>query len=440
MPKLTHVTLPEVIHPIIAKDPPKSVTTFKKEYVNEADVMFMVRSNDDRVAENINQYPRGVNVGTNLSFTNSTRFTGSLSDARPQAKYVGSYVPAGVQHRIEYIPEKEFSLSRVPFRWATSITGANPAKAINQVDNQTREYKTTKTITVIPQASKPSKYPCNGTGRDYENVDDYYDLMQHCGFIIQDPVVTNVSSKVQGNQLNADIDFEGIENKMKQLLSLDEQHQNKGGVFVGYSDDVQGYTNTKLNMKHIPLQEIISKPFTIAIIDPESQNLINTRKITEKELHNLNVIANATNSLTNNDIERVIGINLRDKDTISIQTNGSDNILYIAPTRIIPELEKLIPEYNIASNASNINMSINEGNNRDIKLLGDNRPKNILENVSSVGKFESLNVGAERKHTIINKNYQNRNSTSVQGNSTGVIPSNYRMGAIPNLKSKRLTK
>lgn len=436
MPKLTHVIPVDVVQPLISKDPPKMITTFKKERVNEGDVMFMIRTNDDRIAENINQYPRGVNVGTNLNFNNTTRFLGSNSDARPQTKYVGSYVPGGVQHRLEFIPEKYFSLSRAPYRWNTEIVGANPAKAINLIDNKDTSYVTKKNIVVTPQASKHSSFPCCGTVRDHENVDDYYDLMQHCGFIIQDPLVSTITTNVKGHEATADVDLEGIQNKMRQLLTLNYK-ENKSSPFFNYSNDVQTHTAPKINAKYIPIENIVSKPFTIAIIDPESQHVLNTRAISDKELFNLQVAASKSNRLSNVDIERAIGINLKDKDTIAIQTNGFDNILYIAPTRLIPELQKLIPEHSLESNLSNLftNTSVQ---NRDIQLNGDNKPRITLNDYktnANGGVIDFINHD-NRTHTIIDKNYQNRNKSTLQGNVTNFMPSNYRMGAIPKLNRK----
>lgn len=440
MPKLTHVVPVDVVQPFISKDPPKMITTFKKERVNEGDVMFMIRSNDDRIAENINQYPRGVNVGTNLNFNNSTRFSGSNADARIQTKYVGSSVPGGVQHRLEFIPEKHFSLSRAPFRWNTEITGSNPAKPINFIDNKSTEYITKRNIVVTPQASKHSSFPCCGTARDKENVDDYYDLMQHCGFIIQDPLVASVTTNVKGHELNADVDINGIQDKMKQLLELN-QHQNKTSSLFQQTDDVKQYTSPKINNKYVPIENIISKPFTIAIIDPESQHTINTRIISDKELRNLQLIASKTNHLTNNDIERVIGVNLKDKDTISIQSNGNDNVLYIAPTRIIPELQKLIPEYDLQTNMHNLQTNV-DVQNRDVQLISENKPRITINDYQSHvfgGSYNNIDHD-NRTHTIIDKNFHNRNVSTLKGNSDSFIPSNYRLGAIPKLNSKRLTK
>lgn len=439
LPKLTHVTPIDLVLPVISKNGPMYVSTTKKEYVNESDVMFMIRSNDDRISESIKQYPNGINPGVNLNFTNSTRFIGSNSDARPQTSLPAHSVPGGSQHRIEFIPEKYIALSRPPFRWRQNITGpANPVKGMDVLPKQPQEYVTKKTVTVIPQAANMSKYPCCGTQRDYEDVQDYYDLALNAGFLMQDTLTSTVTSKVKGFQLNADVDFDGIENKMKQLLELDHQ-QSKTGMFTNYSDDQKGYTETKINTKYIPLENIISKPFTIVIIDPESQNVINTRKVTEKELRNLQVSAAANNSLNNRDIERVIGINLKDKETFSIQSNGSDNILYIAPTRLIPELQKLVPDHDIASKASNQLVEI-DNQNRDIHILGDNKKRVTINDVTShsSGGVVDYQPQSERGHTIINKNYQNRNMSSLQGQSEGFIPSNYRPGAIPQLHSRKI--
>lgn len=444
--KLVSFTMPEVIHPIIAKDPPKHVGTFKKERVEMGDVMYAFRTNDDRITQNIKQYPTGVNVGTNLSYNNSTRFIGGLSESRPQVKLPGSYLPGNVQHRIDYIPERYMSLSRHPFRWSTEITcgGGEDAKKVfagatahatgrDALPHDRTEYKTRKSVVVFPQSSAKSVFPCSGTSKDAECAADYYDLMQYSGFIIQDPLSVDITSTKKGFEVNADVDFDGIKNKMKQLLDL-ESHQNESRPFVSHSVDQTDHHEAKLNTRHISVNDMVARPFMIVVAD-EGQHTLNTRKVSDKELHNLQVISHSSD-VTNADIERVLQINMRDKRVYTVQTNTGDNIMYVVPdVRPELELERNVPEYASHTNHSD-NFHSMDNQTRDVTIHSTVKPKHIIEDVGAKGIFHRVND--ERDARIMNRNYVDRGAVTTAGESRNFIPSNNRLGAVPSLTSKKI--
>lgn len=409
MQKLTSFTLPEVIQPIISKNPSQYITTFKKERVSEGDVSFMLRNNDDRLSENINQYARSVNVASNLNFQNMN-FLGDAASQRLQTKLPGSYLPGSSQHRLEFIPEKYISLSRANWRWHTEICAPNPAKPIKTEIIQHPEYKLKKTVTINPQASKKTYFPCCGNARDAINQDNYYDLMQYIGFLIQDPLVSEVTSAVKGNQINGDIDFKGIENKMKELL---------------YLENVQ------------------SNPIKVAFIEFDEntgKHNINVRKVTDKELNNLNIISNKSDKLSNVDVERAFNINMKDKQVLNIKTTPTDTIIFIAPTPIIPELEKLIPAHKIVSNMSDKTINFNESS-RKVNIQDDVKPRLTVNNIETRRQYQTQDQFEERGYNSNShqsfKGKVNTNETMNKQHSEGLIPSAYRAGRIPNLQSKK---
>ena len=80
---------PEAIH--IFRDPPKSIHTRKKERINQGDVNYMVRENQDRISENILQFPRGVNPMVGVSYNTHGGGGSTLSCVKNQPQAHNAY-------------------------------------------------------------------------------------------------------------------------------------------------------------------------------------------------------------------------------------------------------------------------------------------------------------------------------------------------------------
>jgi hypothetical protein len=79
----------ESVH--IFRDPPKSIHTRKKERINEGDVTYMTRENQDRISDNIMQFARGVNPMVSVSYNTHGGGGAKLSSTLIQPQAHNSY-------------------------------------------------------------------------------------------------------------------------------------------------------------------------------------------------------------------------------------------------------------------------------------------------------------------------------------------------------------
>ena len=75
----------------IFRDPPKSIHTRKKERINEGDVTYMTRENQDRVSDTIMQFARGVNPMVSVSYNSHGAGGARLSSFTNQPQAHNAY-------------------------------------------------------------------------------------------------------------------------------------------------------------------------------------------------------------------------------------------------------------------------------------------------------------------------------------------------------------
>lgn len=339
MPKLTSFTLPEVVIPHIAKDPPKSVYTRRKEKVSEADVTYAIRTNDDRICEEIKQYGRGINHGVNLSFTNATQFKRGVEDHRTSAvKLPHHTVPGGTQFRPTIRLEDNFSLSRTPFRWEPWKTCTRRSTPQIAKAPETRpDYKLRETITMYPINAAPSTYPCGTV--------DQIDTLNYAGVLIKDPLIAEVISSVKlPGGCDDGVDIETIKARMRELTTLNVEAITSGN----YTRDNQSYDVPCGMITDSPdIGQIMARPFTLAVYDERSQN-ITTKHISEREVLHYQAEAAAGKKIDLKEMAPEMAGQIKDKPYFSIVTPATgETIVVVAEERHIPDLKRVVPESNI---------------------------------------------------------------------------------------------
>lgn len=119
----------------IIRDPPKSITTRRINKVGEtSEITLMIDGSGDRVAENINLYPRGVNPMVKVQYSNNGTSGGQVRQANGASQNTNSIVYGGagkLPYRIMndgafYAPImtqfNERPLSRLPRAWTYAFS------------------------------------------------------------------------------------------------------------------------------------------------------------------------------------------------------------------------------------------------------------------------------------------------------------------------------
>ena len=117
-PKRVGLTLPSVEQPTIFRDPPRALFTRRSEKVDVADTMHRA-STEDRIDENINWVPRGVDPVAGVQFSNGAGMTPNFS-ARVQGHAPYKVAKDGAFRPPMRRQEDELPVSRMP-RLATSF-------------------------------------------------------------------------------------------------------------------------------------------------------------------------------------------------------------------------------------------------------------------------------------------------------------------------------
>jgi hypothetical protein len=117
-PKRVGLTLPSVEQPTIFRDPPRALITRRSEKVDIADTMHRA-STEDRIDENINWVPRGVDPVAGVQFSNGAGMTPNFS-ARVQGHAPYKVAKDGAFRPPMRRQEDDLPVSRMP-RLATSL-------------------------------------------------------------------------------------------------------------------------------------------------------------------------------------------------------------------------------------------------------------------------------------------------------------------------------
>jgi len=169
------VTLPSVeswgTNMNILKDPPKSIHTKKKDKVGDTqEYTLMLAASGDRITENIQVYPRGVNPMVSVSYGNQgtnggqNRQSGGTAGTRSRNSFnrnnnnTGTKMPYNIQvfrppvrTQFDLLP-----LSRLPRRWTYAF--ANPAMPtyVNQSKCHNKDWKRAVKNEMIRSSARPT--------------------------------------------------------------------------------------------------------------------------------------------------------------------------------------------------------------------------------------------------------------------------------------------
>lgn len=154
------VTLPSVeswgTNMNIMRDPPKSITTRRRDKVGENNDILKMIDNSDRSAEAILKFARGVNPSVSVSYSNNG---GSLQNfGNQQAKLPYTINKDGDFHPPVRAPQDLLALSRLPRNVTFAVTNPNMPHFGKELPNS-RNVRTLSTVkqNIISSSVRPTK-------------------------------------------------------------------------------------------------------------------------------------------------------------------------------------------------------------------------------------------------------------------------------------------
>ena len=155
----------------ILKDPPKSIQTRKKDKVGDTqEYTLMLQASGDRIAENIQVYPRGINPMVSVNYGNqgtsggqnrqsgSSTGTISLNRFNKGNNSVGTKMPYTIQNfrppvltGFDLLP-----LSRLPRVWNYAFANPSMPNFINQSDCYDTSWKKSLKSEVLQSSARPT--------------------------------------------------------------------------------------------------------------------------------------------------------------------------------------------------------------------------------------------------------------------------------------------
>ena len=155
----------------ILKDPPKSIHTKKKDKVGDTqEYTLMLAASGDRITENIQVYPRGVNPMVSVSYGNQgmnggqNRQSGGTPGTRSRNSFnrnnnnTGTKMPYNIQvfrppvwTQFDLLP-----LSRLPRRWTYAFANPSMPTYVNQSKCHNKDWKRAVKNEMIRSSARPT--------------------------------------------------------------------------------------------------------------------------------------------------------------------------------------------------------------------------------------------------------------------------------------------
>jgi len=427
---------PEQNH--IYRDPPKSLYTRKKETVNIADVMYMIRPDDNnsdptRINENIRYIARGKNPMVEVDYGNhSAASTNTSLDNRQASNPYKIEVVRPPLYPVE--TRVPLSAPRIHQNYSiTTNTGITPQLVDNQIDKQT-----VKDITNVRKAVAMGRPSAGIRMETPKELESSFAINQNkSGY----SMVSGISSHLDKNNTM----LSEIVNRTKEtiLKTLGTNfsvylYDNKTNALVDVQSNIKDKQNIMVNAtKGMPILVNRTDGAIYNIRDYE-WNVVNTNMGTEalvitptnrdikldRDLQLFAVSSAYSNDLNNvNNMNR--NIQLEDKDKYSIATNFSTNFSNTTQNRNV-KLEDNDLKF---SGHTNLSTQINKRND-----VNYNREHNM--SVSSTNGSTSISLSGynekllrENQNTIeLNKlsnfgNYEDRSTKRlINDNNIPMIP------------------
>jgi len=155
----------------ILKDPPKSIHTRKIDKVSDTqEYTLMLQASGDRIAENIQVYPRGVNPMVSVNYGNQgtsggqNRQSGGTAGTRSRNginrgnNNVGTKMPYTIQNfRPPILTEFDLKpLSRLPRTWKYAFANPSMPNYINQSECQDKQWKRALKDQMLKKSARPT--------------------------------------------------------------------------------------------------------------------------------------------------------------------------------------------------------------------------------------------------------------------------------------------
>jgi hypothetical protein len=344
----------------ILRDPPKSIHTRRKTKVGENNnIINDIANSQDRIAESIKVYPRGVNQMVSVSYSNDGNNGGHRSGSMISNGGTSAKLPYRIVHEGAFRPpiqtyEEQFALTRQP-RSNTNIDG-NPGVA----DYKKRLIKcgTSKNTKQVKDAMLKASIRPTARYILNESATPTYDVANN----ISNNSVKSASTKLNGS---SNILQTNKEPKLKSILH------------------VSGATN-----KGIKIQMQNSKVNTDGYINDTEAISSSTKKSTN------------TNHVRFSDVaDKNTGIHITDKDTYSQSTTKSanGNVSYITTD---VELNRVLPYHAISTNKSDKTIIKNIRHENTIKTSRNTPLTHMPSQISKLGNTSYMSTTMKLKNTV----------------------------------------
>ncbi len=427
MPKWKSYTMPswELNH--IARDPPKSIHTRKKERVEMGDVTYMIRNDDSRINEGVNYLARGVNPMVDVMYNNVGGGGGGKTNTMANIQASNPYKVMNVRPPM-FTQEDLLPLSRQRRPETSAITnpgirsGFNINNLMDQTDRQ--EIKTAinkeklNYIAVRPTAMYRMELPSevfsngifssNAINKDKINVAAVSGLVGNQDYNTSRDMITNIPLQAGKDARNTT-----ASSNINRLENIDRND----------NIDENNYIKDNVILKDI-------KPnFSVLLYDPGNKNYSEVFGSIKDKI-NIAVQSSLNRPI---DLTREDGtpIKLKDYRWKVVYSAVSNDKLVLQPINSPDfELERNLPLYAAGTNIS--------GNTKEERIhLSDPIMDNKIK--TSVGSSVSMNYG--KKESIYNdeRNIKLRGLGSIGGfrENFGTIPTT-DLHNIPTLTSKKM--
>jgi hypothetical protein len=449
---------PEQIH--IFRDPPKSAYTRKKETVNIADVMYMIRPDDansdpTRINENILYIARGKNPMVEVDYGNhsAASMNTSLDNRQASNPYKIEVVRPPLFPAETRVP---LSAPRIHQNYSiTTNSGITPQLVDSRIDKQK-----VKNITNVRKAVTAGRPTVGLRMETPKELDTSFAINPN-----KTPysMVSGMSSALDKNNTM----LSEIVNRTKEtiLKSMGTNfsvyvYDNKNNALVNVQSNIKDKENMMINAtRGMPI--IINRNDGVLYNIKDYQwNVVNTNMGTEalvitpnnREIHldrdlQLFAVTSAMSSELNSNNNMNRNVQLDDRDKYSIATNFANNLSDTTQNRNIELKDK---EFNYASN-TNISTQFNKRNdvqyNREhtMSVSGSNG----VTPISLLGYNENLTRETQNNielHKLSNfGNYEDRTTRQLANTNIPVMPktlkeSNSYNKTIQEMNMRQFTK
>jgi hypothetical protein len=441
------VTLPSVegwgTNMNILKDPPKSIHTRKIDKVSDTqEYTLMLQASGDRIAENIQVYPRGVNPMVSVNYGNqgtsggqnrqsgSTPGTIGRNGINRGNNNVGTKMPYTIQNfRPPVLTEFDLlPLSRLPRTWNYAFSNPSMTNYVNQSECQDTQWKRALKDQMLKKSARPTavykiERPLQSFKIDNAITNKRIKINGNSGLRFLD----RSEQKVQIPKFNLDKNYQQVKanvNKGKQQRTIDKTNVHTTSRIKSDKINARARVNPGQRRDVTPISDLQTfEKYTHDTLKGQfsSQKTgINDYSFIHDDIElekNVPLHSSRTNTSTNyqKNVEHDVGYDLnRVLPLHSSRTNTSTNYQKNVEYDIGYDFEKNTPLTNATTNINDIgdtqkNMA-KEYNYLppQIQKGGFLKQTSSIPTLERVGERQSLNSQRHRLHKLAFEGFMNK--------------------------------